>query len=279
VGQIARPTVSVQGILRNALVARRDGRQTGSVRDGVSYNGRMAAAYDEGRVLLPAAETAWAESLEGLVEMGSTLIDVGAGTGRFARLFASHFGCRVIAVEPATEMRSQGVARRDPKVMWLSGRAESLPIRRATADLVWLACVVHYLDLDAAGRELARVLRPGGQVLVRSTFPDRFDDLAWMHWFPGARAIDEQRMPTVQALETTWAECGLQLTARKLSLHPVALDLEDLAERLGHRAISTLELLPDNEFEAGMNSLREDAQSSPSRPVYSSVNVLSFRLS
>lgn len=111
----------------------------------------MAAAYDEVRILLPEAETAWAESVDSLVAPGSTLIDVGAGTGRFARLFASRFDCRVIAVEPANGMRSQGVERHDPDIVWLAGRAESLPIRPATADVVWLACVVHYLDLVAQG--------------------------------------------------------------------------------------------------------------------------------
>jgi SAM-dependent methyltransferase len=254
-------------------------RQTRLVGHGVSYDGRIAGAYDAGRILLPEAETALLESVDGLVEAGSMLVDVGAGTGRFAGLFARRFGCRVIAVEPATTMRSQGVERGESDVVWLSGRAESLPIRQSAADVVWLACVIHYLDLVAAGHELARVLRPGGQVLVRSMFPDRFDDLEWIRWFPAARAIDEQRMPTVDALESVWAECGLYLADRRLTHHLAARDLADLAERLGHRAISTLELISDDEFEAGMTALREDARSTPKRPVYSPVDVLSFRLS
>jgi hypothetical protein len=115
-------------------------------------------------------------------------------------------------------------------------------------------------------------------VLVRSTFPDRFDDLEWIQWFPTARAIDEQRMPTVEALETTWAECGLHLAERRVSNHLAARDLKDLAERLEHRAISTLELISDEEFEAGITALCGAAQSTPRRPVYSPVDVLSFRL-
>jgi ubiquinone/menaquinone biosynthesis C-methylase UbiE len=112
----------------------------------------MAAAYDEGRILLPKAETAWAESVDGLVAPGSTLIDIGAGTGRFARLFASRMACRVIAVEPANGMRSQGVEAPRPRRRVAVGRAESLPIRRAAADVVWLAGVVHYLTLSSQGR-------------------------------------------------------------------------------------------------------------------------------
>lgn len=115
-------------------------------------------------------------------------------------------------------------------------------------------------------------------MLVRSTFPDRFDDLEWIQWFPTARAIDEQRMPTVEALETTWAECGLHLAERRVSNHLAARDLKDLAERLEHRAISTLELISDEEFEAGITALCGAAQSTPRRPVYSPVDVLSFRL-
>lgn len=261
----------------NRSAASRDHDRARFSGGGISYEGRIASVYDPGRVLLPEAEATWAESVEGLVAAGSTLLDVGAGTGRFSGLFASRFGCSVIAVEPASAMRSQGIARGDEGVAWLSGRAESLPIRGAAVDVVWLACVVHYLDLAAAGHEFARVLRRGGQLIVRGTFPERFDELEWIRWFPTARMIDEQRMPAVDDLETAWARCGLYLADRRLIQHLAATDLHDLAERLGHRSISTLELISDEDFDAGMAALRKDAMSSPRRPVYSPVDIVSFR--
>jgi len=240
----------------------------------VNYDGRLASAYDAGRSLLPDAEAAWEETVARYVHPGAAVLDVGAGTGRFADLFSARFNVRVVAVEPAAGMR----AHRRPvgTTAWTAGRAEALPLRGHVFDVVWLCCVVHYLDLISSGHEIARVLAPGGHVLVRSFFPDHFDELVWMRWFPAARAIDQARMPTVDELAQAWGGAGLQLVKRRASRHLVAHDLDDLADRLAHRAISTLELLTDEEFNAGLKALRSDARRLPREPVYSTVDTLAF---
>ena len=73
----------------------------------VSYEGRMAAVYDGGRHLLPEAVAVWRRSVDDLVPPAPTVLDVGAGTGRFAELFAER-GATVLAVEPAGRMRTAG---------------------------------------------------------------------------------------------------------------------------------------------------------------------------
>lgn len=154
----------------------------------------------------------WQRTVDPYVRPGMDLLDIGAGTGRFAELFAGRLQARVVAVEPATGMRAQRHAT--TSATWIAGRAEALPVRAARFDVVWLCCVAHYLDLARAGHEIARVLRPDGCALVRAVFPDRFDDLAWMRWFPAARAIDEQRMPTVERVAEAWANARLRLARR-----------------------------------------------------------------
>jgi SAM-dependent methyltransferase/catechol 2,3-dioxygenase-like lactoylglutathione lyase family enzyme len=240
------------------------------------YGERMAREYDRGRHLLPEAEDVWAHSLDGLVAEGARVVDIGAGTGRFAGLFARRLGCRVVAVEPSAEMRAAGRSSEVAGVVWAAGAAESLPLRSGTADLVWMSCIVHYLDLVRAGREAARVLAPGGRVLVRSDFPDRFDDQFWIRWFPAARAVDEVRMPTVEAIAAAWAPSGLRLEARLPFRHPVARNLDDLADRFARRAISTLTLISDDEYERGMAALRADARREPAAPVFALVDLLVF---
>jgi SAM-dependent methyltransferase len=240
------------------------------------YDGRMASAYNDGRHLLPEAEDAWVTSIRDLVPPGAAIVDVGAGTGRFARPLARRFGATVTAVEPAPRMRAVGAGVPQPGVAWVAGSAEALPVRSGVADVVWLACVVHYLDLAVAGRELARVLNGAGRVLVRSTFPDRFDRIEWLRWFPAARAIDERRMPSVEDLQEAWAPHDLSLEARVATRHLVARDLDDLADRLSRRAISTLTLISDDDFARGLAALRAHARTAPPRPVHSHVDVVSF---
>jgi ubiquinone/menaquinone biosynthesis C-methylase UbiE/catechol 2,3-dioxygenase-like lactoylglutathione lyase family enzyme len=240
------------------------------------YDERMAREYDRGRRLLPEAEDVWARSLDGLVAPGDRVVDVGAGTGRFAVLFARRLGCRVVAVEPSAEMRAAGGGTRDAGVSWAAGAAEVLPLRTGAADLVWMSCIVHYVDLARAGREAARVIAPGGRVIVRSDFQDRYDEQVWTRWFPAARAVDERRMPSVEAIAAAWTPSGLRLDARIPFRHPVARDLDDLAERFARRAISTLTLISDEDYARGMEALRADARREPAAPVYGALDLLVF---
>ena len=56
------------------------------------------------------------------------VLDVGAGTGRFAVLIAQWFGMAVTGLEPASGMRKvAAVEGQHPKVSYVGGRAEQLP--------------------------------------------------------------------------------------------------------------------------------------------------------
>jgi SAM-dependent methyltransferase len=59
------------------------------------------------------------------------------------------------------EARQRARANNVP-VAWVAADAQRLPFADDTFDAVWGNAVLHHLDLDAAGRELRRVLRPGG---------------------------------------------------------------------------------------------------------------------
>ena len=232
----------------------------------------MATIYDRGRSLLPEAAEAWRRAVDDLVPAGATLLDVGAGTGRFAGLFDAAY---VVAVEPAARMRSSATSV--DLVGWVGGVAEHLPLRAASVDVAWLSCVVHHLDLERAGAELARVVRAGGRVVVRSVFPDRFDELEWMRWFPEARPIDEERMPSLERVHAAWAPSGLELVERRRTEQVVANSLGELADRLAQRAISTLELISDEAFERGMRELRQAADTARPAPIVEPADVAVLR--
>jgi SAM-dependent methyltransferase len=102
----------------------------------------------------------------------SSVVDLGAGTGKLARLLARHAG-RVIAVEPSTSMR-EALARLLPVVELHAGSAESIPLPSGSVDAVFAAQAFHWFEVTAAAREIARVLRPGGGLgLVWNRYPPR----------------------------------------------------------------------------------------------------------
>jgi ubiquinone/menaquinone biosynthesis C-methylase UbiE len=92
------------------------------------------------------------------------LLDLAAGTGQLARLFAPVVGS-VVAVEPSEAMR-RVLAERLPGVEVLEGLAERLPLADGSLDAAVVGNAFHWFDGPAAVRELARVLRPGGGLAI-----------------------------------------------------------------------------------------------------------------
>lgn len=111
--------------------------------------------------------TALALELSGL-RSGERLVDIGCGPG-VAVDRARSLGADAVGVDPAPVMLRVARARwrRKPGVDWRIGTAESLPVDDDRADVVWsLATVHHWADVDAALREVRRVLTPGGRLVV-----------------------------------------------------------------------------------------------------------------
>ena len=121
----------------------------------------------------------------------SRVLDVGCGDGRHAFRLATHFGARVLGIDPVQRhLDLARSARRDQpeevagRVAFERGYATSLPVHDASVDLVWCRDVlVHVPDLAAAHEEFARVLRPGGFVVAHQLVATPLlghDEAAWL---------------------------------------------------------------------------------------------------
>lgn len=99
----------------------------------------------------------------------ATVLELGAGTGKLTRLLASAFG-RVIAVEPAEAMRRLLVSF-CPEAEACAGSAEEIPLAGASVDAVFAAEAFHRFDGKRALAEIARVLRPGGVLVLMWNLP------------------------------------------------------------------------------------------------------------
>lgn len=116
----------------------------------------------------------------------AAIVDVGSGPGIYARDLALR-GARVTAVDSAPAMRAGAVAEAQAAGVVIDvadGEANDLPFPDATFDAATLVQVIEYVP-DAVGalREIARVLRPGGALLVCDT------DWATASWGIGDAAL------------------------------------------------------------------------------------------
>jgi SAM-dependent methyltransferase len=104
------------------------------------------------------------------VQPGHTALDVGSGTGTEVTEFAHLVGAsgRAIGVDPNPAMLAVARERAgDRPVEFLEGSAYALPLPDACVDVVRCERVYQHLDEPAqATAEIARVLRPGGRVVL-----------------------------------------------------------------------------------------------------------------
>jgi SAM-dependent methyltransferase len=95
---------------------------------------------------------------------GRDVLDFGCGHGMAAVMLARR-GARVTAVDLSPSYVAEAQRRAEVNgvtVRLLVADGERLPFADGSFDRVWGNAVLHHLDLVRAGRELRRVLRPGG---------------------------------------------------------------------------------------------------------------------
>lgn len=144
-----------------------------SLVDSVTRFDDRAADYVRYRPTYPPA--AIDAILEALGPASSLIAaDIGAGTGISARLLGDR-GARVIAIEPGADMR--GAAAPHAKVVWLAARAEATALASGAVDLIVCAQAFHWFQSDETIAELARILRPGGRVVLMWNRRSRIDPL------------------------------------------------------------------------------------------------------
>lgn len=136
--------------------------------------GRAADAYERARPDYPA------EAIDCIVELaglgpGSTVVDVGAGTGKLTRLLVGRVG-RVIAVEPTRQMR-EWLDRAAPGAEPVDAAADRTGLEDGSADAITVAQAFHWFATEPTLAEFHRVLRPTGSLVIVWNSRDRSQPL------------------------------------------------------------------------------------------------------
>jgi SAM-dependent methyltransferase len=116
-------------------------------------------------------------------ETPRTALDVACGTGLSTRALAE-LGIAAAGVDVAPAMVAR--ARADTGLAFAVAAAEALPVAAAAVDLVTVSSGVHWFDPDRFASEAARVLRPGGALLLyEHAGPSLPIEPAFLDWLRG----------------------------------------------------------------------------------------------
>lgn len=106
-----------------------------------------------------------------------TVLEIGFGQGRTAAVLL-HAGHRILGVDPSTTMVKQATARnrtacRNDQAELRHNDGTTIPFPDNTADAAFSVHTVYFMpDPSATFTEIARVLRPGGTVVIGSRTSD-----------------------------------------------------------------------------------------------------------
>ncbi len=221
-----------------------------------------AQAYEASRPSYPAAALACIVGRAGLGP-GRTVLDLAAGTGKLTRLLVPS-GAEVVAVEPVAAMRAELVAA-TPGVTALDGTAESIPLPDASVDAVTVAQAFHWFDVAPALAEIARVLRPGGTLLVVQN--ERDIEVEWVRRFGDLLDTGRGR-PYDVYYEADWAaraeaegSGAFTVGGRFESRWEQPCDPELLVARAA--SVSVVASLPDDERQEVLDRVRHLASTDP----------------
>jgi demethylmenaquinone methyltransferase/2-methoxy-6-polyprenyl-1,4-benzoquinol methylase len=128
----------------------------------------VAARYDvTNDVLSLGQDRLWRRAVVRTVaaQPGERILDLAAGTGTSTEPLAET-GAQVVACDFSLGMLAVG-RRRRPDLTFVAGDAMALPFPDATFDAVTMSFGLRNVaDLDAGLRELARVTKPGGRLVI-----------------------------------------------------------------------------------------------------------------
>lgn len=117
------------------------------------------------------------------VTAGETAADVGAGTGFVTEGLIAR-GLNVVAVDESPQMLQtmQHKFVESDRVQYRIGEAEALPIRSGSVNYAFANMFLHHVESPAASiLEMARIIKPGGKLVITDLDAHTFDFLKTEH--------------------------------------------------------------------------------------------------
>jgi len=188
--------------------------------------GSVAERYALGR---PYLHPQIIQRIRQFVDPVDYVLDVACGTG-MSSVALLDIADRIVGIDLSREMLAQ--ASRHPRINYVAGEAEALPVGDGSVGLVSVALAYHWLDRRRFLAEARRALRDGGWLIVYNTWftGDMEENAAFGEWWSQEYLV---RYPTPRRRSQLIAEhdasaAGFQLLDHSMVDIPVRFSLSEL---------------------------------------------------
>lgn len=145
------------------------------------------------------------------IQSGKVAADIGCGTG-FITEGLIRKGLKVIAVDQSEEMLNEMRRKfqRIDAIDYRRGESENLPVEDESVDYVFANMYLHHVDSPGVAiREMVRILRPGGKIVITDLDEHDFDFLKIEHYdrWMGFKREDIRKWLTEAGLGNVIVDC------------------------------------------------------------------------
>lgn len=230
---------------------------------------RIGKGYNKYRVADPGLVERFIYFLE--LKEENQYLDIGCGTGNYT-IAVSSAGGHFIGVDPSSKMLSVA-GKNNSTIQWKKGTAENIPAENASMDGVIASLTIHHwTDLAQGFKEVYRILKPGGSLVLFTSTPSQMEGYWLNHYFPKMLQKSIRQMPRLNAINSALHEADF--TQPEIEKYFVAPNLKDHFLYVGkhnpslytipevRQGISSFSALAhQDEVEHGIQLLKEDISS------------------
>jgi ubiquinone/menaquinone biosynthesis C-methylase UbiE len=158
-------------------------------------------------------------------ETGKIYLDIGCGTGNYTHALNKK-GVQFIGIDPSEKMLDKAKLQ-NQNITWLLGKAESIPLDNESID----GCIAsltlhHWTNLSNGFKELYRVLKTNGKVVIFTSTPNQMKGYWLNHYFPKMLSVSIQQMPSFEIIKKALIENRFKNI--KTEAYFIKPDLQDL---------------------------------------------------
>ncbi|HNP19285.1 MAG TPA: class I SAM-dependent methyltransferase [Fulvivirga sp.] len=179
---------------------------------------------------------------------GKTYLDIGCGTGNYT-LELEKTGAHFIGIDPSIEMLSKAKLK-SKTIDWRVGFADNTGLVSESVDgILGTLTIHHWPDLYVAFKELHRILKPHGNIVLFTSTPEQMRGYWLNHYFPNMLESSMNQMPSFEKVKDVMEKSGF--TIPQTEAYFVKPDLKDLFLYCGKHNPS---LYLDPQVRAGISS-------------------------